>query len=138
MKTFCFFALLLASLTACSTMQHRPHEASDPKKSPETVLITYHVKPGKEVEMEAVLRREWEIYQKENLVFAPHLVLRDKDAGDKPRLVEVFTWVSHSAPEHAPDSVKAIWADMQALCEPRDGHVGLEGGEVEVLTLKLR
>jgi len=40
---------------------------------PETVLITYHVKPGKEADLEEVLRRGWKIYRKEHLVFArPH------------------------------------------------------------------
>ena len=129
--------LLLALLTACSTTHVKTSEPTDPKESPETVLITYHVKPGKAAEMEAVLQREWEIYRKEHLVFAqPHLVVRDTESGDKPRIIEVFTWISHSAPDHAPDSVKAIWNDMLALCEPRDGHGGLEGGEVEIIEPK--
>jgi hypothetical protein len=133
------FILLLASLTACATTHVKTNHVSDPKDLPETVLITYHVKPGKEAELENVLRREWKIYRNEHLVFArPHLIVRDKESGDKTRVVEVFTWVSHSAPDHAPDSVKAIWNDMQALCEPRDGHGGLEGGEVEILAPKIR
>jgi hypothetical protein len=127
--------LLLASLTACSTMKVAPPASSDPKQLPETVLVTYHVKPGKEAELEDVLHRVWETYRKEHLVFAkPHLILRDKEAGDKTRMVEIFTWVSHSAPEHVPDSVKTLWNEMQADCEARAGHRGLEGGELELLT----
>lgn len=132
------FVAFLMSLTACSTTRVNS-AAADSKDSPETVLITYHVKAGKEAEMEAVLRRAWEIYRKEHLVFAePHLIARDQESGGKPRMVEVFTWVSHSAPDHAPDSVKAVWNDMMALCEARDGHGGLEGGEVELLAPKAR
>lgn len=133
-----FFVLLLASLTACSTTTVKTSDSSAPKDSPEAVLITYHVKPGKEAALEEVLRREWEVCRREHLVFAqPHLIIRDKENGDKTRVVEVFTWVSHSAPDHAPDSVKAIWNDMLALCEAHDGHGGLEGGEVEILTPKI-
>jgi hypothetical protein len=129
-----FFILLLGSLTACSTIDTSRRVSSDPKESPETVLVTYHVKPGKEAEMEQVLRRAWEIYRKEHLVLAqPHLIVRDQETGDKTRIVEVFTWISHAAPEHAPDSVKAVWNDMLALCEARDGHGALEGGEVEIV-----
>jgi len=128
------FIILLALLSACATTPVKPDATSDPKKSPETVLITYHVKPGKEADLEDVLRRGWEIYRQEHLVFAqPHLIVRDKEDGDKTRVVEVFTWVSHSAPDHAPASVKGIWNEMQALCEPRGGHGGLEGGEVEII-----
>lgn len=86
------FIVLLVSLTACSTTRVKTDAASDPKASPETVLITYHVKPGKEADLEEVLRRGWEIYRKENLVFAqPHLIVRDKESGDKTRVVEIFT-----------------------------------------------
>lgn len=133
------FILLLASLTACSTTKSKPESSSGAKPSPETVLITYHVKPGKEADLEDILRRAWEVYQREHLVFAdPHLIVRDKESGDKTIMVEVFTWVSHSAPDHAPDSVKALWSEMQAACEARDGHGGLEGGEVELVVPKVR
>jgi quinol monooxygenase YgiN len=128
------FILSLVSLTACSsTPPPRGHH-----HSPETVLITYHVKSGKEAEFQDVLARAWETYRKEHLVFAqPHVIVQDKENGGKNRFVEIFTWVSHAAPDHAPDSVKKIWEQMQSLCEARDGHRGLEGGEVELLAPKL-
>jgi hypothetical protein len=133
------FVVLLLLLTACSTLQPKARDSSKAKPVPETVLITYRVKSGKETELEQALFRAWEIYRREHLVFAePHLIVRDVGKSDKPRVVEIFTWVSHSAPEQVPDSVKSLWTDMQALCEPRDGHSGLEGGEVEILTPKTR
>jgi hypothetical protein len=130
---------LLLLLTACSTLQLKTRDSSDAKQLPETVLITYHVKPGKEADLEQALQRAWVIYLHEHLVFAqPHLIVRDTENGDKTRVVEVFTWVTHSAPEQVPDSIKAIWTEMQASCEPRDGHSGLEGNEVEMVTPKTR
>ena len=131
-KITCFLSALAAiSLTACSTTSRSHHGSAKP--DPETVLITYHVKSGKEAELQAVLWRAWQIYRTEHLVFAePHIILRDTE-GDKTRFVEIFTWVSHAAPEHAPDAVTTIWEQEQSLCEGRGGHGGIEGGEVEIL-----
>jgi len=60
----------------------------------------------------------------------PHVVVEGPDGDGKKRFVEIFTWVSHTAPYHAPDSVKKLWDQMQTCCEPRDGHPGIDGGEV--------
>ena len=131
-------ALSLVLLTSCSTANHQSKNLVGPKTSsdPETVLITYRVKPGSEAEFEKVLAQAWKIYRQHQLVFPkPHLIVRDKDSGDKTRFVEVFTWVSHAAPDHAPEAVKKIWEKMMSLCEKRDGHGGLEGGEVQIMPL---
>ena len=126
------FALPFVWLMGCSTLPKADY--SDPKLSPETVLITYHVKAGKEFDMEQVLEHAWKIYTAEHLVFPePHLLLLDRGNAERPRLTEVFTWVSHSAPDHAPASVRDIWSQMQSLCEARDGHDGLEISEVEMI-----
>ena len=126
------FNFSLVALTACSTMRPARHDSA--KADPETVLITYHVKSGKEAELQAVLSRAWEIYRREHLVVAePHIVLRDTEDGDKIRIIEVFTWISHAAPDHAPESVKTIWQQEQSLCEARSGHTAIEGGEVDLL-----
>jgi hypothetical protein len=98
---------------------------------PETVFITFHVKPGKEAELQQALAEAWKIYRHEKLVLAePHVVIAGKE-GSGTRVIEIFTWVNHNIPDHAPDSVKAMWNRMHALCEERDGHPALEGGEVE-------
>ncbi len=139
MKTSRFFvALVLVSLTACSTGAHRDSPNST-GNGPETVIVTYHVKMGKEAAMEDVLKRAWDIYQNEDMVLkTPHIIVRDKESGNKTRMVEIFTWATHSGPEHPPERVKAIWNEMQTLCENRDGHRGLDGGEVELLTPQAR
>jgi hypothetical protein len=122
-------AISLLALSGCSTT----HPAGDAKADSETVLVTYHVKPGKEAELKATLSRAWQIYRTEHLVFAePHIVVRDTEDGDKTRFTEVFTWVK--SPDHAPESVKAVWQQEQSLCEARSGHTGIEGGEVELIT----
>ena len=135
--THFLLAVSLVPLIACSTTPRGESQRSS-GGDPETVLVTYHVKPGKEGEFQDALSRVWEIYRKEHLVFAqPHVIVRDKEDGGKTRFVETFTWVSHAGPEHVPDAVKTIWEQMQSLCEARNGHGGLEGGEVELLTPEL-
>lgn len=97
-------------------------------------MVTYRVKAGKEAEFQAVLSNGWEVYRGERLVLAqPHIIVRDTEDGGKPRFVEIFTWVNRSIPEHAPESVKAIWKQEEAFCEQRNGHYGIEPGEVELL-----
>ena len=122
-------AVLPLALIGCSTTHH-----NSANRDPETVLVTYHVKPGKEVDFQGLLSQAWELYRGEHLVFAePHIVVQDTEDGSKPRFVEVFTWVSRSIPGHAPESVKTIWKQEESLCEKRGEHYGIEPGEVELL-----
>jgi hypothetical protein len=102
------------------------------------MLITYHVKPGKEAELQDVLSQAWEIYRKEHLVLAqPHTVVQGKEGGDKTRIIEIFSWVSADVPDHAPEAVRKIWDRMQSLCEERGGHGGLELDAVDLLVPKM-
>jgi hypothetical protein len=130
MKTTCpLVAVVILALIGCSTP-----ERGSAERDPETVLVTYHVKPGKEAEFEALLLRAWGVYRGEHLVFAePHVVVQDTENGGKPRFVEILTWVSRSIPEHAPESVKTIWKQAESLCEKRGEHYGIEPGEVDLL-----
>src|SRR5690349_7572746 len=108
--------------------------AAEPTEVRETVLITYHVIPGKEKVLEKTLETVWQTYQKEHLVLAqPHIIVRDKESDGRTRIVEIFTWVNAKAPDNAPASVKKLWEQMKSCCEKRGGHEGLEGGEVELL-----
>jgi hypothetical protein len=121
----------LGLLASCSTTDQAHHGSA--KADPETVLVTYRVKAGNEAEFREVLSRAWEVYRRDRLVLAePHIVLQDTEDG-KPRFVEIFTWVSRSIPEHAPDSVKAVWKQEESLCERRGDHYGIEPGEVELV-----
>jgi hypothetical protein len=132
MKIECLLGLvILVVATGCSTSHPATHQS---KTKAETVLVTYHVKVGKEADFEATLARAWAIYRKGGLVYAtPHVVVRDTEEGGQPRFAEIFTWVDRSTPEHAPESVKAIWKEEEALCEKRGGHYGIEPGEVHLI-----
>ena len=123
------FAASLLALTGCSATQ----PAGDANAKPETVLVTYHVQSGKEAEFQAVLAHGWKVYQSEHMVFAePHIIVRDTEDAGKTRFVEIFTW--SKSPDHAPETIKAVWNQEQSLCEARGGHTGIEGGEVQLIT----
>ena len=130
MKTiYLLFAVSFLTLTGCSTT----HRSANGIAHSETVLITYHVQPGKEAELQTVLAHAWEIYLNEHMVFhRPHVIVRAAEDGDKTRLVEVFTWVK--TPDHASDKIKAIWQQEHSLCEERNGRVAIAGGEVTLIT----
>ncbi len=133
---FLLLLLLLVALAGCTTLPstavRRPHHAA--WDIPETVLITYHVQPGKEAAFQTLLLRAWVIYQRHHLVVGkPHIVVRDREPEGGMRFVEVFTWVSHSAPDQAPPEVQAIWNEEMSACEGRNGHRPIEGGEVMLL-----
>ena len=126
--------LLSAVLTFASVGCSTTHQTGA-KSDSETVMVTYHVQSGKEAAFQALLARGWEVYRGEHLVYAqPHTVVRATEDKDKTRFVEIFTWVK--SPDHAPDSVQAIWKQEQSLCEARSGHTGIEGGEVELVAGK--
>jgi hypothetical protein len=130
-----FWASILYCIFLVGCASHPPGPAPQPPlPGPETMLITYHVIPGKEAELRQVLANAWTIYRQEKLVVAePHVIVQSKESGDKTRLVEIFSWVSESAPDHAPDSVKKLFDEMQSCCEKRDGHPGIDGGPVELV-----
>jgi len=133
-RTITFCCLFL---TGCAV---RPPTgpAATTAPDPETVLVSYHVAPGKEQQLRQVLSDTWNVYRRERLVRPdPHVIVEAQDAAGKKRFVEIFTWVSHSAPDHAPDSVKKLWDQMQSCCETRDGHPGIDGGEVNLIVPSL-
>ncbi|MGD0061645.1 MAG: hypothetical protein ABSD58_19735 [Verrucomicrobiia bacterium] len=126
---------LLSLVTACSTTRLDQRDAHNTKSPPESVMVTYHVKPGTEAEFQHVLADVWAFYRKERLVLAqPHLIARSDDGPGNTRFVEIFTWVSHSAPEHVPASVGKLWDQMQSLCEPRNGQPGIDISEIDLVT----
>jgi hypothetical protein len=126
---------LLALVTACSTTHPNPYAGPNAKSPPESVLVTYHVKPGAEDQFQRVLTDVWAFYRQQRLVFAqPHVIARADDGPGTTRFIEIFTWVSHAAPEHVPASVGKLWDQMQSLCEPRDGHPGIDISEVTLVT----
>jgi hypothetical protein len=125
------FPISLLAIAGCSTT----HPAGAAKDGSETVMVSYHVRPGKETEFQALLARAWDVYRSEHLVRArPHIVVQTTEGEDQTKFVEIFTWVK--SPDHPPQNVLEVWKREQLLCEARDGHRGIEGGEVELVTGK--
>ena len=112
-------------------------ESGKPKDDTETVYTTFYVIPGKEAEFAKVLERAWPTYHKLGMVLdQPHLILSGADQSGKPYFIEILTWKDHDAPDHAGPEVQAIWDQMTALCERRDGHRRIEFFEVKVFDPK--
>jgi hypothetical protein len=127
---YLLFAVSLLALAGCSTAYQ--HQSSDKTAGSETVMIIYHVKPGKVVELQMLLDDAWQHYLDGHLVYAqPHIVVRGTEEEDQIRFVEIFTWVK--PPDQAPENVQDLWKQEEALCEARRGHRGIEGGEVEMI-----
>lgn len=123
--------LSLLAITGCTTT----HTGGRTKDDSETVMVIYHVQPGKEAEFQTLVAHAWEVYRGEHLVTArPHVLIRDTDGEGQPKFVEIFTWTR--APDHPPKKVMAVWQEEQSLCEARDGHRGIEGGEVALIAGK--
>lgn len=127
--------LLFAAGLGALTFGPSVRAADDSSKAPpETVRVTYHVKPGSEPGLKLVLMRAWEVYRRKGAVFNdPHLVIREDDGGGAVRLVEIFTWTSSDIPDHAPKEIADIWAQEQALCEGRNGRPAIEDSEVDLV-----
>jgi hypothetical protein len=96
-------------------------------------MVTYHSKPGSEGQLQAALAQASQVYQSDDAVFAqPHIVIRDTEDGSETRFVEIFTW--RKSPDHPSEAIKDVWKKERSLCEARDGHTAIEGGEVTLVT----
>ena len=105
----------------------------DPR-SPETVVVTYHVKPGSEAAMEKLLREDhWPLLRRLGYVWeSPHVLVRCVEDGGKPCFREVLTWRDHDTPDNAGAEVRAVWDRMKPLVEKR-GDQAIEIDEVQLL-----
>jgi hypothetical protein len=93
---------------------------------PETVLATFHAKPGAEAALAKVIADHFATARQLNLVLAePHVTMRMSE-GDKTALVDIFTWRDGSIPDHAPPAIQAIWTEMAKLTEPRGGKPAID------------
>lgn len=138
-----FVAVGLFSLTATAVAQKLPPvlhslalRASAPQDSEtETVLSTFRPRAGKEDELLKTMNQNWSTLRRLGLVLEePHLILRGKDDSGKTIFVEILTWRDHEAADHVPAEVQAIWNQLQALVENRDGHRGIEFPEFEIVS----
>jgi hypothetical protein len=129
------YLLFICTVNGTASAQEKSDKAL--KDDPEIVFDTLHVKAGKEDELARVMARAWAAYLKFNLVLPQqHLLMRGVDDADRPFFVEILTWKNHDAPDHVPAEVQKIWAEMEALCEKRDGRRGIEFYEVQMVPMK--
>ena len=123
-------AILLPIVFACAPLSARAG-------APETVHVTYHVKPGKLDEFVTTLKAHYPACRKLGLALdQPHLILSGKEDGDKPWVVEVLTWRDGDAPDSVSakyPEVQAIWDHLNALVEKRDGKRAIEVEQVEIV-----
>ncbi len=101
---------------------------------PETVMVTYHVRLGREAALARVLARHWAAARRLNLVRgAPHIIVQSAGSG-VPYIVEIFTWRDGSIPDSAPEEIKGLWIEMGRLVEARDGRPGIDFQQVGLLS----
>ena len=107
-----------------------------PGPGTETVHSVAHVKAGLEAEYARLSEKAWALYRRLGLVLdSPHVVLRGTDEKGRTYFIDVFTWKSPDIPDHAPEEVKAIWKQLEAACEVRDGRPGIDFSEVTAIHL---
>jgi len=127
-------AVGLAMCVRARGLEPAPSATPNPK-DPETVVVTYHVRAGKEADMEKLMREDhWPLLRRLNLVFeTPHVLVSGTESGGKPYLREVLTWRDHDIPDNAPPDVEAVWKRMYDFVEKRDGKSAIEIEEVDLL-----
>ena len=114
----------------------QPPASPAPDDPPETVMATFRAAPGKEDQLEKVIRRHWATVRRLGLVSGDlHLLFRSEDEPGKAMFVHIFTWKSHSVPDDAPPEVEKIWDEMTPLVEKRGGHRGIEFPEMKPIPL---
>ncbi|MEP7351914.1 MAG: hypothetical protein ABI824_01650 [Acidobacteriota bacterium] len=119
-RNFVLCVLLLGALSCPLWM--RAQGASQP----ETVMVTFHVKPGREAELQKVIARHWtSVVARKMVLPTPHVTLRGTEDGDKTYFVEIFTWRDAQVPDTAPAGITDIWNQMNQLVEARGGKDGL-------------
>ncbi len=128
LRPLLYFLLCLGlSMTA-------PAAAPIPDDTPETVVVTYQVKPNEEGALIKVLAAHWNVARRLNLVLAsPHILLQGKDQG-KGYIMEIFTWRDSSIPDNAPDAITQLWQEMNQHVEARGSHPGIDFSHVYILT----
>ena len=102
---------------------------------PETVIVTYQVKPGAEAALSRVIAQHWHVAQHMHLVRSspPHVVLQGGDEG-RHYIVEILTWRDGSIPDNAPEAISELWREMGQYVVPRDGRPGIDFSPVNVVT----
>ncbi len=111
-----------------------PQSAAAPEGAvPETVMVTYHAKPGSEAALANAIARQWAAANRLKLVLeTPHTLVRGAEDGNT-YFVEIFTWRDENIPDAPPAAIQNIWAEMNQLVESRGGKPGIHFTAVSVI-----
>ncbi|HEY6330426.1 MAG TPA: hypothetical protein VI756_13905 [Blastocatellia bacterium] len=105
-----------------------------PAPTTETILGIYHVKEGADDQFLKAYRNTWSVYRELDAVFEkPHVLMKGTDESGRTCYFDLFTWKDAEIPDHAPDKIKTAWKELEALCESRGGHRGIEGDAVTIV-----
>ena len=122
---------IIPVLLAAAAPAAAAHTRAMQPERPETVMITFHPKPGADSDLARVIASHWTTARRLNLVLdSPHLTLRSTDG---KQYVEILTWKDGSVPDDAPAEIRAIWDEMNRLVESRGGVPGLVIDHVSVV-----
>ena len=118
--TIPLLALAALILVGCAT----PRTVEN---TPTPQMFVYHVKPGYEQQLEAVLVETWKVYTSERRVHSsPHVLVRVREDATHDSFVEIFNLVGFHAVEHPSDSIRGLWEQARALCEDRNGQSAVQ------------
>lgn len=82
---------------------------------PETVIVNYYPKPGKDADVLRSIHEAWRVMTKLNLVTGDHqLYQAQSEGGGRTFYVEILTWRDASIPDNIPAEVKKVWGEMNA------------------------
>src|SRR5262245_24933492 len=92
-------ALWLMVGFACGAQSKPAGGASDAKDPPETVIVTYRAKTGKEAQLEKAIQNHWATIKRLGMVTGDlHMLFRGEDEPGKTMFVNILTWKDHAAP----------------------------------------
>ena len=101
---------------------------------PETVMVTYQIKPHQEDLLKQVLQKHWQTALQLKLVHAePHIVVQGGDQ-DNAYIVEIFTWRDFNVPDNAPKEITELWQQMHQLTEARNGKPSVDFATVDLVS----
>jgi hypothetical protein len=122
----------IAALLGLPALVHQL-AAAPQSATPETVMVTYHAKPGSEAALANAIARQWATATSLKLVSeTPHTVVRGNEEG-KTYFIEIFTWRDANTPDAAPAAIHNIWSEMNQLVESRGGRPGIDFTAVSVV-----
>jgi hypothetical protein len=80
------------------------------------VIVGYKPIPGKESELESLMKSHWDILNKEGLVSSRKSIICKAKNGT---IIEIFGWKSKEAIEsaHSNATVQRMWAEYSKVCE---------------------